>query len=241
MRNRGRVIKNMLVGMIGVCICIAATWVSSLYGKGNVTNGYIQSNWPKMSFFRFELSIIMSSIGITLYYVGINDYIKVLKTTKRKRGYFDNRMTKLFEIGAVASLISYLFIQGCFIMMALTYKQLYTTSLMGADLISVTEGTFYYVAIPVFAFYIISVVAVSIPYMYYTYIGRLKIPKLFIIFNPLVFLGIGELLKLTKNHYIIDFASASVLFGFLLMMAAGTIHVSKMPDDRRERRRREDD
>ena len=241
MRNRGRVIKNMLIGMIGICICIAATWVSSMTGKGNVVNGYIQSNWPKMSFFRFEISIIMSSIGITLYYIGISEYIKVLKITKRRRGYRENRMAKLFEVGAVAGLISYLFIQVCFIMMALVYKLLYTTSLMGADIISVTEGMFYYVAIPVIAFYVISIVAVSIPYMYFTYTGKLKIPKLFILFNPLIFLGIGELLKLTKKYYLVDFSSAAVLFGFLLMMAAGAIHVSKMPDDKRERRRRTED
>ena len=194
-----------------------------------------------MSYFRFEISIIMSSIGITLYYVGISDFIKVLKISRRKRGYREVRMAKLFEIGAVAGLISYLFIQVCFIMMALVYKHLYTTSLMGADIISVTEGMFYYVAIPVIAFFIISVVAVSIPFIYFTSTGKLKIPKLFILFNPLVFWGIGELLKLTKKYYLVDFASAAVLFGFLFMLAAGAIHVSKMPDDKRERRRRADD
>ena len=241
MRNKRQIIKNMICGMIGICICMIATWLSFAYGKGNVTNGYIQSNWAKMSFLRFEASLILSSIGITLYYMGINDYIRVFKLSRRKRGARDKSMAKFFEVGAIAGVVSYLFVQLGYIMMALVYKLLYTTSLMDADIISTTEGMFYYIAIPLLAFYYISIVAISISYMYFVYIGRLKVSKICILFNPLVCLGVGELLKLTKIYYLVDFASASVLFGMLLMMAAGMVHVSKMPDERRNRRRRADE
>ena len=56
MKNKNRVMRNMLISMIGAAICMAATWLSSAYGEGNVRNGLIQSNWPKMPFLRFELS-----------------------------------------------------------------------------------------------------------------------------------------------------------------------------------------
>ena len=64
----------------------------------------------------------------------------------------------------------------------------------------------------------------------------MRVSKLCIGFNPLVMLGIGELLKLTKIYYLSDFASAMIPFGYLLMLSAGLIHVAKLPAARRRRR-----
>ena len=41
------------------------------------------------------------------------------------------------------------------------------------------------------------------------------------------------MLKLTKNYHLIDFASAAIPFGYLLMMAAGLSHVAKMPSKKK--------
>lgn len=234
MNSKSKIMRNMLIGMIGAAICMGASWLSSAYGEGNVRNGYIQSNWPKMSYMRLEASLILSAVGIALYYVGLKDYIRVVKMMKHRRYPAYGRMAGLFEIGAVASLISYMFIESGYIMMAIVYKLLFGTSLMGADIISTTEGMFYYIAIPLLTYLVISIAGVSIPFMYFVYQGRLHVSRLCIIFNPLVMLGLGELLRLTKLYYLVDFAAAAVPFGYLLMMAAGMLHVSKMKVRKKE-------
>ena len=58
----------------------------------------------------------------------------------------------------------------------------------------------------------------------------MRVSRICILFNPLIFFGIGELLKLTKLYYLVDFAAASVPFGMILMMAAGMVGVAKQPN-----------
>lgn len=236
MKNKNRVMRNMLISMIGAAICMAATWLSSAYGEGNVRNGLIQSNWPKMSFLRFEISLILMAVGIPIYYLGLKELVKAIRLARRKRSLSDLRMAKLFDMSAHIGIIGFMFVHAGYTMMAIVYKLLYTTNLMGADIISTTEGMFYYLAIPLLAFYIIGIGGVSLGFIYYVMQERLKVSKICIFFNPLVLFGIGELLKLSKVYYLADFASASVPFGFLLMMSAGLVHVSQLPNLRRKRR-----
>ncbi len=222
-------IKNLLIGMFGMGLCALGCWIAGKYGKGNVRNGYIQSNWSKMGYLQFEISLILESIGVAISYIGIKDYIKSVRMVHRKRHPYDGFMGILFEIGCVAFLVSFLFIQTGYIFMALVYKHLYETSLMGADIISTVEGSFNYIAIPLFAFLAISVGASSLAYMYFVLTGGFKVSKICILFNPLVFLGIGEVLKLTKQFYLVDAASGFIPLGFLLMMSVGSVHISSMP------------
>ena len=222
-------IKNLLIGMFGMGLCALGCWIAGKYGKGNVRNGYIQSNWSKMSYFQFEISLILEAIGVAISYIGIKDYIKSVRMVHRKRHPYDGFMGILFEIGCVAFLVSFLFIQTGYIFMALVYKHLYETSLMGADIISTVEGSFNYSAIPLFAFLAISVGATSLAYMYFVLTGGFKVSKICILFNPLLFLGIGEILKLTKQFYLVDAASGFIPLGFLLMMSVGSVHISSMP------------
>ena len=223
MKNKSKAMRNMLFGMLGAAICMAAMWLSSAYGKDNDRNGLIMSNWPKMPMIRFELSIIFIAIGVPLYYLGAKEMIKALRLSRRRRSINDLRMAKLFDMCMHLSVIGLVFTQGVFVTIAITYKLLFGTKLMGADIMYVVERQFYYFAAPVFAYLVFSLAGTSIAYMYF-------------LFNPLVLLGFGELLKLTKLYYLEDFAAAMIPFGFLLMLAAGMVHVAKMPDARRRRR-----
>ncbi len=229
MKNKNKLMRDMLIGMVGAAICMVACWLSGAYGKGNVRNGYIQSNWPKMSYMRFEISLIVSAVGIAMNYVGLQAYIKLFRYLKRKRGAYNRQMGTLFEIGAVSYTISYLFIQSGYIMMALVYKLLFGTNLMGADIISTTEGMFFYIAIPLFAYLIISLGGMSVAYMHFVWNGKMRVSKARLLFNPLVFFGLGELLKLTKLYYLVDFAAAAIPFGVLVMMAGGLSSIAKQP------------
>ncbi len=235
MKNKAKAMRNMLYGMFGAVLCMISLWLSSAYGKDNIRNGFIQSNWPKMPMFRFEAAIVLISLGIPLYYLGAKEMIRGVRLSRRKRNASDLRMAKLFDMSIHIGVIGFLFIDAGYIAMAIVYKLLFDTSLMGADIISTVEGMFYYFAIPVFAYFIIAVAGSSISFMYFILQDRLRVTKLCIFFNPLIMFGIGELMKLTKLYYLSDFASAIVPFGYLLMLSAGMSHVAKLPAARRRR------
>ncbi len=236
MKNRAGVMRNMLLALVGAGFCMIACFLSSAYGEGNVRNGLIQSNWVKMSYIRFEISLILSSVGIGLMYPGLRDYARAVRMSVKKTHPLDVRMAKIFETGVAASLISYLFIQSGNIMIAIVYKELFGTNLMGADIISVTEGMFYYIAIPLFALLVIGVGFISISYMFLIYSGCIRVSTLRMFLNPLVFLGLGELMKLVKLHYISDLSACMIPLGYFLMISSGMTHVAHMPVKKRVRR-----
>lgn len=223
----------MLIGMLGAAICMVGAWLSFAYGKDNIRNGFIQSYWPKMHMVRLEAAIICTAVGIPLYYLGAKEMVKALRLSRRRGNISDLRMANLFDMGMHLSVIGFLFIHCVYITMAIVYKELFATSLMGADIMSTVEGLFYYLAIPLFAYLVFSIGGTSIAYMYFIVSDRMKVSKLCFFFNPLILFLIGELLKLTKLYYLVDFASAMIPFGYMLMLSAGMVHVAKMPVRRR--------
>ncbi|SNU05281.1 hypothetical protein SAMN06297422_103138 [Lachnospiraceae bacterium] len=235
MKNKGKAMRNMLFGMLGAAICMAAMWLSSACGKDNDRNGMIMTNWPKMPMIRFEISIILISLGVPLFYLGAKEMVKAMRLSRRRRSINDLRMAKMFDMCMHLSVIGLPLVQGVFTAIAITYKLLFNTKLMGADIISIVESLFYYFAIPVFAYLVFSLAGTSISFMYFIINDRVKVSKICILFNPLIMFGIGELLKLTKLYYLVDFAAAMIPFGYMLMLAAGMVHVAKMPAARRRR------
>ena len=235
MKNKAKVMRNILIGMLGAAMCMIAAWLSMGYGEDNVTNGFIQSNWAKMPYLRFEAAIVIYAIGIPVCFIGLRYLAKVVRLSRRKRSIQDLRMAKLFEASVNIGAVGFLFVHACYIMMAIVYKLLFTTNLMGADIISTTEGMFFYMAIPVLAFYIVAIGGSSISFMYFILQERIRVSKICLLFNPLVFVIIGELLKLLKLYYISDFVAASSAFGYLMMLQTGLVHVTKLRSVSRRR------
>jgi hypothetical protein len=63
-----------ILGLTGGLLCTVADIFLDLKGRGNVKLGkykFIESNWANMSLWRFKASIILASISIPLYYLGI--------------------------------------------------------------------------------------------------------------------------------------------------------------------------
>ena len=234
MKNKNKAMRKMLFGMLGAAICMVGAWLSFAYGKDNVRNGFIMSAWPKMHMVRLEASIICTAVGIPLYYLGAKEMVKALRLSRRRGNLSDLHMARLFDMGIHLSVIGFLFIHCIYVAMAIVYKELFSTKLMGADIMSAVEGLFYYFAIPLFAYLVFSIGGTSIAYMYFIVSDRMRVSKLCFFFNPLVMMLIGQLFKLTKLYYLVDFASAMIPFGYMLMLSAGMVHVAKMPVRRRK-------
>ena len=236
MKNAERVVKNLLIGMIGAGLYMAAEWLLFAYGEGNSHNGQIESNWAKMPLIRFRLSILITAVAAPLFLVGIKSAVKAVNTARRKRYAMDFYMAKLFEIGAYGAAISMLFNMAVSVILPVLYRELFNTRLMGAEIISTIESVFYYVSIPFYVYYWVGVVGVSIGYMYFVLIGRLLVPRITIFNTPGFFVVLEVSLRGLENAIVDDIFAASDGIGFLLMFGMILSFVTKIPRRSRERR-----
>lgn len=242
MKHRTKILKDLNIGMIGAALLVIAEWLVLATGSGNDRNGIIDSNWALMPMTRFGASVLLSAVGLPFFYIGLKSLNRTIRTARRKRSLLDLRMCRIFGAGVSAAAISCLFLHGVLSILPIVYKLLYATSLMGADISAVVESVYYYLAIPFWVYLILSAAGLSIPFLYFLWEGRLRCSRAAVVCNPLVMWGVGALLRLLKSPVIRDFASASLMFGMVLMLLAAISHVTEMPTEEeaaeiRERRR----
>ena len=139
MKNAEKVVKNLITGMLGVGLYMAASWLLFAYGEGNSHNGLIESNWAKMPIIRFRLAILITALAAPLFLIGVQGAVRAINTARRKRYPVDFYMAKLFVMGAYASAISMLFNMAVSVMLPVLYRELFNTRLMGAEIISTVE------------------------------------------------------------------------------------------------------
>jgi len=238
MKNAEKVVKNLITGMLGTGLYMAASWLLFAYGEGNSHNGQIESNWAKMPLIRFRLAILITAVAAPLFLVGVKGAVRAISVAKRKKYPVDFYMAKLFEIGAYGAAISMLFNMAVSVILPVLYRELFNTRLMGAEIISTIESVFYYVSIPFYVYYWVGIVGVSLGFMYFTMIGRLLIPRVAIINTPLFFVLLELGLRNLGNSMVDDIFAASDGIGFLLMFGLLISFVAKVP--RRSRRRTSD-
>jgi len=237
-KGKRKAIRDMYVGMVGAGLWMVAQWMRGAYGEGNVRNGIIESAWASMSALRFEISIAVAAVAMLMLYIGLRSMTKALKVTVRRAGYEAKRAVRIFDTGASLGCVTFLFSHGSMCVIPMLYKFLFNTSLMSADIINVVESIYYYVALPMWISLILANVLVSLSFVYLVLMGDVRVPKLMIIMNPLVFMGLGELLKLTGVYYLVDFAAASVALGYLVMLGCGVSHTNRMPSVKKKRTNR---
>lgn len=224
--------------MIGAGLLMISDWLVGALGEGNTKNGLIESNWFTMEAWRFEIALLLAAIGVCLFYYGMKAMVTVVSASAKKADYREYAMTKMFSFGSVVAVVSTLFIQLVKIIVPIIYKELYETSLMGADIIFIVERVFHYMAIPYYALFIMAVVFVSIPFVYFIWIGRLRISALFYLLNPLVMYGLSYVFKMIKMVQIADFGVALVSLGYVLLFVGGALQLSYIVRRREEKKMR---
>ena len=234
MKNKHAVMRNLITGMTGAALLMISDWLLGATGKGNVSNGVVQSNWASAAAWRYEAAMLIAGFAVFMLYTGMKEMVRQVKMTRSRRDIWSIRGARLFEIGGIAIVVAELFIhvKGC--MLPILYKRLYESSLMGADMLTIVEDVFFYMAIPYYVFSVIMIVCTSVPYIYQIWQGRLRVPKWFIILNPLVFWLVGWILRRFNVYIITDFTACMVSFGLLMMFWCTMQHVSRIPDRREE-------
>lgn len=221
---------NLVLGMMGFALLMISDWLIGACGKGNSSNGIVQSNWAKAGAWRYEAAVLIAGVAVFLVYVGMKEMIRQMKLTRRKRDPWSIRAAQVFELGGTATIVASLFLRVKGVILPILYKKLYSTSLMGADMLAVVDDVFFYISIPFYVLSILMIVCTSVPYMYQVWNGRLRIPKWFILINPMVFWVLGWILRLFKNYLITDFTACMGSFGLMMMCWCILQHVAHIPE-----------
>ena len=127
MKNRQKVVKNLILGMFGAALLMAAEWLIGAYGEGNSRNGLIESNWAIMPMIRFRAGLILAAVAAPFFLTGIKDSVIAVNIARRKRYTTDFYMAMLYEVSAYCAALSLLFIMGVRIILPVLYKTLFTT------------------------------------------------------------------------------------------------------------------
>ena len=230
MEKQLKVIRKLYIGMIGAALMMISEWLLFSAGTGNKKAGIVQSNWIKMPYFRFEAGLVIAAIGIIFVSIGLRYFTMLIRSVRRKMFVKDDIVASVFRTGALLFEIGAFYIHAVGAFLPILYKLLYSTTLMGADIVRIIDKLYYYMAVFYWIFLVLSIIGISIPYMYFVRNRRIKCiwsAGFVSLLNPMIFVVIGLLIRIVKVAEITDFTSASASFGLLVMFFAGIIHLTE--------------
>lgn len=178
-----------ILGLIGGVLCACGDVLFDLKGPHNKKlgiSGNIDSNWLKMSDWRFGLSIFFAFLGDFCVALGICSLAMQMDAA--------NHMLALITgLTGLAGCVGGLFIHSFLCVQALVYKGIMEKgSFETADhtlekVYKQITGTFF------FAYVILMIPSVTTPVAILT--GALSVPKWFVLLNSIMFLAAGVLLR----------------------------------------------
>ena len=189
-----------IMGLVGGLLCCTGDILFDLKGKGNQklgTSKNIDSNWSKMSEWRFGLSIICAMVGIIL--IGFGFY--AIADMIRENILLSNLILIFGFIGCIGGL----FIHSMLCVQAIIYKRITNN---GKDNFEIADNTLegYYKAIlPPFIILYIALMITDICIMIAVLNGSLGVPKWMALLNSIVFLIIGVMFRKINPEKFQDF------------------------------------
>lgn len=184
-----------ILAIIGGVLCAVGDILVDLKGRDNVESGpepkFINSNWDKMSPWRFRLSILLAAIGVPLTVLGGITLANIVAESSVFMGNF-------LLIAVVAGGVGGVFIHGTICLVPIIYLK--ARDLADAD---VAEKTVYHtwdaIKVPFMFMYLILIAVTSILVIVSICLQYLAVPMWCVILNPLVFLIIGVALRRVCN------------------------------------------
>ena len=180
-----------IMGLVGGLLCCAGDLLFDLKGKGNKklgTSKNIDSNWSKMSEWRFGVSIICAMFGVI--FVGFGFYA-IADMTRENNTILSNIILITGFIGCIGGL----FVHALLCVQAVIYKRITDngkTNFKIAD--NTLEGFYKAIMFPFFLLYCILMIA-DICVVIAVLSGALGVPKWMALLNSIVFLIIGVVFR----------------------------------------------
>ena len=179
------------MGLVGGLLCCTGDILFDLKGKGNKklgTSKNIDSNWSKMSEWRFGLSIICAMFGVIL--VGFCFY--AIADMIREN---DLLLSNLILITGFIGCVGGLFVHSMLCIQAIIYKRITDNGKNNFEIADNTLEGYYKAILPPFILSYCVLMTTDICIMIAVLNGSLGVPKWMALLNSIVFLIIGVLFR----------------------------------------------
>ncbi len=180
-----------IMGLVGGLLCCVGDILFDLKGKGNEklgTSKNIDSNWSKMSEWRFGLSIICAMFGVIL--IGFGFYA-IADMTREHSLLLSNLILITGFIGCVGGL----FVHSMLCIQAVIYKRITNNGKNNFEIADNTLEGYYKAIMPPFILSYCVLMTTDICIMIAVLNGSLGVPKYMALLNSVVFLFIGVLFR----------------------------------------------
>ena len=208
-----------MLGFAGALICAVGDILLDFKGSDNKKIGYkmtIDSNWEKMSEWRFHVSIILAAIGVPLYFMGF-------VAMRNQLSAVNELLATAFIICAVIGTCGGFFIHATLCYNPIIYKTLKSKNIEFDIINEVIKKIFKAGIIPLIVMFSCLVFATSGIVIYAIISNILTLPKIFIIFTPISLMIIGMLFRLIDKKIFADLLGIcmpTIGLGMIGLMAA---------------------
>lgn len=213
---------DFILGIIGLCgglLCAIADILLDLKGKGNEKygpGGIIDTNWEKMSLWRFKASIWMAAIAVPMYLMGL---VALYHQIARN----DMMMANVFGICAIIGSCGTMFIHATLCYLPIISKTL-SAEKVSKDTVGRTINAIYQaMMVPFLTLWLLLVAGLSGITIYAILSGALVLSWGFILLTPFCLVLMGFLLRLVNRKVFADLPGIcmpSIGIGMLGLMAA---------------------
>ncbi len=189
-----------ICGIVGGCLCAVGDVLFDWKGPGNKRtgpSGIIDSNWVKMSAWRFKASIIAAACGVPLYLLGFLGMSHQLAESNKT-------LASLFLISAVIGSAGGLFIHVLTCCFPLMSQALQEKEADPEILELLAARIFQAVKIPFIVMFCFLVIATSLILMVAIGTGNLSVAPIFYWWNPLMLMVTGWLFRLINKERFAD-------------------------------------
>ena len=189
-----------IMGLVGGLLCCTGDILFDYKGKGNKklgTSKNIDSNWSKMSEWRFGLYIICAMFGIIFIGFGFYAIADMIKENEI--------LSNLILITGFIGCIGGLFIHSMLCVQAIIYKRITNNGKNNYEIADNTLEGYYKAILPPFIILYIVLMTTDICIIIAVLNGSLGVPKWMALLNSIVFLIIGVLFRKINPNKFQDF------------------------------------
>lgn len=180
-----------IMGLVGGLLCCVGDLLFDLKGKENKklgTSKNIDSNWSKMSEWRFGASIICAMFGVILVGFGFYTMADMIREN-------NTILSNIILIAGFIGCIGGLFVHALLCVQAVIYKRITDNGKTNFEIADNTlEGFYKAITFPFFLLYCILMIA-DICVVIAVLSGALGVPKWMALLNSIVFLIIGVVFR----------------------------------------------
>lgn len=184
-----------ILGIFGGIIAGTGDMLLDLKGKGNQklgTSKNIDSNWLKMSEWRFRASVICGMIGCPLGGLGYMSLANQIESA-------DYTLAFVFKLAIFVGIMGGFFIHTFLSIQPIIYKRIMKTNQFDlAD--DVLEGGYAAIIVPFLLLYLILAFVPTICMIIAVLKGYLDVPKWMVLMNPIVTTIVGWILRAINRN-----------------------------------------